>query len=86
VVRNTTKNNLGETKMKKTHTFKNFAIDGIEDTYNVKVKVANWELTIDVDGDKTKYLLEEESQGITKEEALNYLQQYFEMTIELETI
>ena len=72
--------------MKKTHTFKNYQVDGIEETYNVKVKISNWEMIIDCDGDKTKYLLEEESQGITKEEALNYVQQYFEMTIELEEI
>jgi hypothetical protein len=72
--------------MKKTHTFKNYQVAGIEDTYFVKVKVTNWELTIDVDGDKTKYLLEEESQGISKEQALEYINEFFEMTIELEMI
>jgi hypothetical protein len=70
--------------MKKTYTFKNYQVDGIEDLYNVKIKVNHWEMTIECDGEKTTYLLEEESQGLTKEQALNFVQQYFECSIDLE--
>jgi hypothetical protein len=73
-------------KIKKTHTFKDFVIDGIADTYNIKVKVDHWKLIIDVDGSKETYLLKEESHGISREQALEYIQQCFEMSIELELI
>jgi hypothetical protein len=77
--------------MKKTHTFKNYVIDGIEETYNMKVSVKDYILTItetfeENRKEETKYLLEEISQGISKEEAEEYLLQFFSMTIELEEI
>ena len=74
--------------MKKTHTFKNYTIDGIEDTYNMKISVKDYILTItEIWEDskiETKYLLEESMIGLTEKEALDFLSQYFAMTIELE--
>ena len=71
--------------MKKSFTFKNYEVAGIEDTYNMQVKINHWELTIIEDGRKTVYMLEEENtQGITKEQAIDFVEAYMSMSIELE--
>jgi hypothetical protein len=71
--------------MKKSFTFKNYEVAGIEDTYDMQVKINHWELTIIEDGRKTVYMLEEENtQGITKEQAIEFVEAYMSMSIELE--
>ena len=71
--------------MKKSFTFKNYEVAGIEDTYDLQVKINHWELTIIEDGRKTVYMLEEENtQGITKEQAIEFVEAYMSMSIELE--
>jgi hypothetical protein len=77
--------------IKKSHTFKSYQVAGLEDIYNMKVVVKDYVLTItmtDQNGYKeiSKYKLDNSLPGITKEQAENYLAQFFEMTIDLELI
>ena len=75
--------------MKKIHLFKNYEAEGMEETYNIRVKVKDYKLIIELLDENMKtyeeniHVMDEVKSKLSEHEALNYIDLLMKCKLEL---
>jgi len=75
--------------MKRTHLFKNYEAEGMEEIYIIRVKVKDYRLTIELLDENMKayeeniHVMDEVKNKLSEHEALNYIDLFMKCELEL---